>query len=686
MYSPQSQAILDTLLRGESVTSDTFEIAKLDDAGTRLLGIIIEKYSEFSKIGGAERAKRLRECYKAQCEQEACESADSEKEPPEDTQAAADVDVVEDADVHRVYRLQKVTCTSFRGIAPVGDEVEFEFNAKSNLIYGPNGSGKSSLLGAVVWVLTGNTICDADIDAEKLPDAVAVYKASDSDTKHKKVRDWPIVATLPESGITTESVPECTVTVELVTTEGAASLHLRRSIGVDLESSLNGVDWEDCLDLSRFGISPLDLQLSLVAPNVFSRCTVESAPDSTKLLSLMLGFDDLDDLGELASNMSRNRTSLANQEKLNVESAETELKQNLKQLPELLPSTHELLAEIENLADQEKPTNDSIKTVGEQISDAVVTAETKLAELVGLETDDADQPKDLAGDLTKALVELEKGVSTNFPSFGKLSLTVALPDSDAMVSEEILQKRSGELDQFIADASKQISDRLEWWQKETESEDNVMLLLAAAEFYDSEQEICPVCGLSIGHLPISDELSQMRDIDPKLRESLNHFFRSLTDELFAIVDLPLCDLADSTPQDQIRADWKHLIRTVIPAELTPIAMKYADEIEGIADNIVIDKISSTTLFPEDVDEGFQNEGAEFLRHLDRARTAITYLQWSNENFTKAIDRIHGVVFATDDKKRQSLFGSLSNGKEAATAIKPLKTLQKQLGNVLLLRA
>jgi hypothetical protein len=64
------------------------------------------------------------------------------------------------------WRLAKLTCQSIRALPPFGQQFEFEFEfdfaTQSNPIYRPNASAKTSLVSAVLWVLRGIAVTDAD--------------------------------------------------------------------------------------------------------------------------------------------------------------------------------------------------------------------------------------------------------------------------------------------------------------------------------------------------------------------------------------------------------------------------------------------------------------------------------------------------------------------------------------------
>ena len=203
--------------------------------------------------------------------------------------------------------LHRLRCYSIRGIAPLGTDFEFSFDGEPTLIYGPNGSGKSSLLNAVTWILAGTVVTDGYGDAHEVP----LYSPLGQKSRPTKIRNWPIVHTLPHTGDPGSAELDCWGELELRAETGSKTLHIRRRFRGELEESEDGVSWRPCPSLLKQGITPLDLQLSLLAATVFGRGSIESSNDTRHLLSMLLGYDSLGELGDtltaLASNLTKAR-------------------------------------------------------------------------------------------------------------------------------------------------------------------------------------------------------------------------------------------------------------------------------------------------------------------------------------------------------------------------------------------
>ena len=293
--SPQSAQVVDSLLSGQTVRSGNVILGPLDQATSILLEILVTDFDALYSLSGVEQAKDLLARYEAHQAVEAVQDAGGAANG-EDRDRSAPIEGRNGDDGEAIprhgWRLVELQASSFRGLAPPGVTITFPFEGKSNLIYGPSGSGKSSLLGAVVWVLTNQTVTDADEDVE----SADVYEVSEDTGPGRRIRRWPTHVTLPDTGIVALD-PASSVTLKLQQRDGAACTWLRRTDSKGLEYSTDCEEWQPSDDLAELGVGPLDLQLSLIAPLIFGRHTVEEVREGRDLLRLMLGYDDLSRIG-----------------------------------------------------------------------------------------------------------------------------------------------------------------------------------------------------------------------------------------------------------------------------------------------------------------------------------------------------------------------------------------------------
>ena len=365
--SPRSEIVIQQLLAKQAVKSGKVAIGPLEDPAIALLKVFVNHFDELSRIKGEERARKLRERYISHTATPAAKPL-----RPAGVPASPPITAV----AFPKWRLVTLRCCSIRGIAPPGEPFEFPFESQSCLLYGPNGSGKSSLISAVIWVLTGTVIVDTTGTADQSP----LYAVGRGKSTGAKVRDWPVMATLPPGSDLAKASADCRAELLLERPGDHARLWLGRSHGAPLQVSTDAKTWTPLGDISSIGIAPLDIQLSLIAPTMFGRRSIEEADNTRSILSLMLGFDDLERLGELASSLSMNRTKLEKQ----IEEKVKVLHETLRLLPARLPEASESAKAIQDLAAAQTLTVARFDTAIQQLEDAANAAESYLAQTLGL--------------------------------------------------------------------------------------------------------------------------------------------------------------------------------------------------------------------------------------------------------------------------------------------------------------
>ncbi len=282
--SPQSQLVINNLLNQQTYDG----IKQYSDDAVKLLRVIIENYYALDLIQGPDQAKRIRELFI------------SYSVSPESSKT---IILDNTLPITSKWRLHSLRCCSFRGIAPYGKDFEFKFDEKSHLIYGPNGSGKSSFLDAITWALWGLIVLDLEF-----------HDKTDLDFGTSK-QPWPIIVSLPDS---VESEPSCFVELELRDTSRGNGLWIKRELNnTEMKCRVRESENDEgvsCSDFSSFGISPLDIQLSVVAPAILNKKLLDDSTEVAEILYGIIGYDSLDKIGKFASKALGNCTRLVNDE------------------------------------------------------------------------------------------------------------------------------------------------------------------------------------------------------------------------------------------------------------------------------------------------------------------------------------------------------------------------------------
>jgi len=658
--SPESKAVIDKLNHSEIIRAGEESIGPLNDISKDVLKTIIDNYNTLIGQPGDSRAKDFVRYYK-----KVVEERNKNLQTPE---AFSTRNITSDkiSKKQNKWYLHKIKCHSIRGLASYGETVEFPFEGKSNLMYGPNGSGKSSLLGAVVWAFTGITITDAS----ERPEETDVYQKADGNKKGSKIRPWPTIATLPEGGDIKSIHPDSWVEIELKTKDATNVLYLKRSLEKELQVSSDSNNWEQCKNLNDYGIAPLDLQISLIAPNVLSKDTLDNAPDIIKILSLILGYDGLNDIGELASNIATNRTAYSNKIGKEINTLWETFHSRFHNLLIPLEDGNAIKESLRSQVSKDKPSEENLNEIDSVIQAEITAANKNVADLLGIK-DETVSIAGLAEKLIEAIAIFEKGIDQIFPQFS------ALKYQNSAFSGKTLDEVEKEYLAFCENAKDRIRRRIDWWKKEKEKGCRLALKLRAAKEYDIERKECPVCDRSIDGMPIKDELEQLKKVDNELMRDITDFFNDLSGELEKIIPLQIQKLSETNPSGRILADWEEL-KTSIDKRLEKIIVKYDPQIDEICKGISEDEIGDASLF-DDTDQEVLSAAKDFLKNFRDSLVAIHYLKWGTVNYENVQTQLRKLL--TSDEAT-SLLTELSKSKGCALNIKPLSTIKTNLAQLI----
>ncbi len=186
------------------------------------------------------------------------------------------------------WRLQSIETEGFGGLNIWGGPpFHFDFDEESLLIEGPNGSGKSSLIGAILWALSGERPRDqAKSDAhEPMP----VFATND-----KLAGDWPPIACYPPEADDLKSPPRVRV-----------ALTFRNSKGEDakVERTLDGGKVTTAID-PGFDVPSILLEAGLLMPARLAVLRLDEGRSRlTDAVQKLTGLDDLVAIGTLVEGL-----------------------------------------------------------------------------------------------------------------------------------------------------------------------------------------------------------------------------------------------------------------------------------------------------------------------------------------------------------------------------------------------
>jgi energy-coupling factor transporter ATP-binding protein EcfA2 len=555
----------------------------------------------------------------------------------------------------------------------LGTEFAFEFDGLSLLLYGPNGSGKSSLLNAIVWVLTGQVVTDGDAANETLTLYTPPKSAGASPSK---LGEWPVVGTLPNTVAGVAAGSKCWVEVDLRSTDGRRLL-LRRSYPNTLRSSQDGSKWEDVTTLAAHGISPLDIQLSVTAATLFGRENLEAAESTRYLLSSMLGYEALEDLGVLLTSLGTNLTKAIKGEKETEQKTLSGVRAALAAQSSRVRDGHPLRVQLDALAADIQPTEAKIGAVRDDFIVAKEKAESELATLLGIPIKDSSPQIGLADALTTSVAHLSKPWRDIFQTIAAI-VPVPVPGVAGASGQHQVQILASDLATFEKNTTQLIRERLDWWRRESAAGSNATLLIQAARSYNPTAASCPVCEQDIADQAVAGELTRLKEAPTHLLCDLKAFFRNLADELRTVVPEPVRGLARTTPVERITADWQRL-RTAIGPIFNGIVAPYDTRIAAWLTQLSSPHSGEDDLLPVDTEQEFRAAATEFLGVLSQSRRGVATLAWGVERLGTIEHYLTVTLLSSGTEGNEpSLRMRLEVGKHAAADIMPLGSVVSEL--------
>jgi hypothetical protein len=222
---------------------------------------------------------------------------------------------------------------------------------------------------------------------------------------------------------------------------------------------------------------------------------------------------------------------------------------------------------------------------------------------------------------------------------------------------------------FQMTAKVAMADRYSWWLKENAPGSKSALLLKAAQYYDPEHGVCPVCDRTIEDSALREQLVSLKKLDTAAGTELRTFFSGLSDTLHNIVPKTVQDLSSKTLQQTIDADWTNLRTNLLHSELASLSAVFEPKI--CASTAMAEEISTPdlTLLPETCEDAFRVAASPFVKAVKSAQIALALLNWCSRKLSPICDGMHG--YMTNVEEPTSLLGQLTKGKAEAALVKPL---------------
>jgi hypothetical protein len=386
------------------------------------------------------------------------------------------------------WRLHSVAAEGFGGLNTwKGTPFVFELDSESFLLEGPNGSGKSSLVGAILWALTGERPRDQSTVSGY--EAKPVFSASD-----RPVGEWPPIACYPANIVELRAGPAVKVLLTFRAPNGDEAYVERRLTGNAISETRT----------PGFAPPPVLIETGLVMPARLIRMRLDGGGGRlTDAVQTLTGLDDLIAMALLAEGLChKSREYRAYRAK--------DLVGFRQEFNQALANARALLAPVEIIVPSFKP-SDTDKADGEMagLGKTLIERASQLAGVVS---------SDLAANLNLSAARVQNDVAVALAS-ARTDITASLQGlalwaSLKSVAAAIDEEKAANLQRVIAMAEAAGKEALTLLRKSRDDSRFQLKAVAArwhAEHASGPISDCPLCQHSLtDRSTLASELEALR--------------------------------------------------------------------------------------------------------------------------------------------------------------------------------
>lgn len=409
------------------------------------------------------------------------------------------------------WRLTSILTEGFGGLNSwQGDPFSFDFDGKSLLLEGPNGSGKSSLVGAVLWALSGERPRDqTNVSANEM---CPVFSSVD-----KPAGQWPPIACYPPSVHDLNSPAHVRVELTFQNSEGSIS---------KVERTLQG-DQVTSHTEPTFYLPSILIETGLLMPARMSQLRLDEGHGRlTDAVQKLTGLDDLASIGLLVDGLCHQSREYRSYKRKDLQIGRNNFAEALSEaraaltpvdveVPEFLPR---------DTAEEDGPMSTFGKQLVVRAAELTQVISGDLAESLDLSSPKTQQQ--VIGSLAAAKDQVEAGIEGLEAWKFLQSIAQALTPEASSVIKVALSKAASDtqeaihlLERSTADTKFQLKALAAKWHKDHEA---------------GSVENCPLCERGLQDFPsLANELEELRSVGDAAARSFDDNVNSISANLDA---------------------------------------------------------------------------------------------------------------------------------------------------------
>ena len=506
------------------------------------------------------------------------------------------------------WKLQAIETEGFGGLNTFGGPIfGHVFDGASLLGDGENGSGKSSLIGAIVWAMTGKKPRDQANDQAETNEQVV-------GRDDKVVGSWPPIATYPTDASSLATPPQVRVKLTFRAADGREATIERTLAGGQVTSV-----WSD-----QFKVPDIFVETGLLMPMRLAHLKFKEGAQLSQVVQMLTGLNEMSAVGTLAGELTHAGRRFLSYAKDN------ELSMHRTRFEKSLEAAGSALASAKKSVPQFTP-SDANTIDGEQ--GKIVNFGVEIAKKA------ADLTRTLEDDLVPGLQLFESAVQENIGGAihkAKERLALGLPVSRTW---KLLQKCGEHMDgnalaslnRAIQGAKIALQDAIALHQQS--QIDTRMQLKAVASAWQQKHghgatDECPLCETTLGaESPLGAELKKMQSLGEAAQRALDDNVRRVSQSLADAVPPELepdwMTLASLSPGDALNSDLRDLF--VDDKDLKGVLSKFV--------TLAADLLAASPSFeqPQALSVIAASPTARAATAIERAERVIKIAQWFSEH-------------------------------------------------------
>lgn len=571
----------------------------------------------------------------------------------------------------RYLRLGKIRASNFRGLQCFGGpEFEYDFSGKTYLLTGLNGTGKSSIIGAIVWALTGQLIWDRTEPSfpPKLELGLNQKEVSSSNVVVFK-KNWPSEVALPESVQGSYPEPTCWIELELVPMPTGAPILIKRELKPRTASSIvTGLP----------DLDPLSIELSTLMPGRVNHIKFDESSKVAEILMTISGLDRINQIGIFSKGIKGSFTRVINDKKESIKKKNNYLTDIANKIRDKMPE--DLKNIYEGIGQHERNPINRVTLKQFWLKEIIQQRLSSLVDILKLESEPNEQKIEaIAKQIMVANSVLISDIPDNWAAIKNLI------DAGENWTEGISRNWNKALDEVILD----LNTAVKWYIAKKNTIDLQMKLEAAKLLPENtELDECLLCKqvLPKNH-PLRSELKRYKDASEMASKSLTDICTTLQRRLEKIIPQKFTDISSDPLSLQIKSDFELTLRKYISDELQPLAEAAISALKETLDkwhDVIIPTLPeelNLLLRNKHEDEELYNIIRPFIKWIGDALKKIDKVIWAQSNLSSGINDLNKVLGFSGSTSDSTFIAILKRAQNVAESAKPIQEAVTMLSGV-----